>query len=499
VIDPRTPVLVGAGTSLDDAEAVELMSAAAVAAGTDAGAPALLCAVQQIAVPRGTWTYTDPGRIVGQRIGAPDARTVLVDIGIPQQTLVNDTLAAIAAGDLDVAVVVGGEAKARAARAAAAPAPANAAGIVHVMRGRAAAGEAADEIDQHGARPDVHLTPTDEIVSREEIDAGLWAPVEQYALIESALGAAEGLPLAEHRRRIAELCARFNVVARANPEAAFPAPRDVDALARLDAGNRPLAFPYGKWHASQWTVDQAAALLFCSVEAAERFGVPRDRWVFPLAGVESSLSVPLVRRRDLHRWPAMAVLGEAATSRIGRPLAECEHVEVYSCFPSAVRVQQRELGLPRDGTPTITGGMTFAGGPFNSFVLHATAAMVRRLREQSGLGLVTTVSGLLTKPGLAVWSREPDGRAPLLGDLVGRATTATDTVGAVSDHEGEATIVACTVTYDGMDPRQLVAVVATPSQEHAIVRSDDPQWAQRALAESLVGEQIVTRRGHIVS
>jgi acetyl-CoA C-acetyltransferase len=318
-------------------------------------------------------------------------------------------------------------------------------------------------------------------------------------LIESALGAAEGLTIADHRREIAELWARFNDVARTNPEAAFPTPRDVASLLRLDADNRPLAFPYGKWHVSQWTVDQAAALLLCSAATAERFGVPRDRWVFPLVGVDSSLSVPLVRRRDLDRWPAMEVLGRAASDRIGRPLAECDHVEVYSCFPSAVRVQQRALGLPTDGTPTITGGMTFAGGPFNSFVLQATVAMVRRLREQPGLGTVTTVSGLLTKPGLAVWSTEPDGDQPLLGDLANHATAATDTVQSVPHHEGEATIASSTVTYDGAEPRQLIAVVDTPSGARAIVKSDDGDWMARAVTESLVGETIAVRAGALLA
>src|SRR5690348_14493815 len=88
------------------------------AASDDAGGAGLLDAVQRIAVPRGTWSYTDPGRIVAERIGARDAHTHLVDLGIPQQTLINQALSAILDGELDVALVVGAEAKARAARAA---------------------------------------------------------------------------------------------------------------------------------------------------------------------------------------------------------------------------------------------------------------------------------------------------------------------------------------------------------------------------------------------
>ena len=40
--------------------------------------------------------------------------------------------------------------------------------------------------------------------------------------------------------------------------------------------NKMLAFPYTKYHNSQWNVDQAGALLFCSVAKAEALGIPRD-------------------------------------------------------------------------------------------------------------------------------------------------------------------------------------------------------------------------------
>ena len=104
----------------------------------------------------------------------------------------------------------------------------------------------------------------------------------------------------------------------------------------------------------------------------------------------------------------MGVLGRAAARRIGRPLRELRLAEVYSCFPSAVRVQQRELGLDPDGTPTLTGGMAFAGGPFNHFVLQSLCALGGRLRDEPAeQGLQTTVSGMLSKPGLAVWSATP--------------------------------------------------------------------------------------------
>jgi acetyl-CoA C-acetyltransferase len=477
------------GTSLEDREAAELMALAAEEAADDAGARSLLPAVQRVAVPRGTWGYTDPGRLVAERIGATGGRSVLVELGIPQQTPINQALASILAGEVDVVLVVGAEAKARAARAAQRSAAADAEGIRGVLR-RTEVDEAG-ETDQRGAAPDEHQMPRyEDVISPAELEARLVAPVEQYALIESALRADEGLSVAEHRRVVAGLCARFNEVAGTNPEAAFAAPMDADALATLGPANRPLAFPYGKWHASQWTVDQGAALLLCSAEAAERHGVARDRWLFPLVGVESSFAAPLPARAKMHRWPAMAVLGAAAAERVGQPLAACEHAELYSCFPAAVRVQQRELGFPPDGTPTVTGGMTFAGGPFNSFVLQATAAMARRLRAQPGMGLVTTVSGFLTKPGLAVWASEPDGQLPLVADLAEQAAAATAQVEVRSEHHGEAAVAACTVTYEGMEPHEVLAILDTPDGARAIARSTDAGLVARATTEEVIGQPL---------
>jgi len=496
-IDPRTPVLVGVATCLEDAEAVELMVRASVAAGEDAGAGAsLLRAIERVAVPRGTWSYTDPGRIVAERVGANGAQTHLVDLGIPQQTLINQALEAILAGELEVALVVGAEAKARSARAAGKSSQADSASMAK-MGNRADTPGGDDEIDQHGAKPDVHQTPEGELVSQAEIDAGLLAPVQQYALIDSALRAHERLSVEEHRREIGALWARMCAVARANPEAAFPEALTAADLAGEGAG-RPLAFPYRKWHASQWTVDQGAALLLCSVAAAERHGVPRERWLFPLVALDSSHSLPLTRRRDIHRWPAMAVLGAAAERHLGRSLGTAEHVEVYSCFPAAVRVQQRELGLPLDGTPTVTGGMAFGGGPFNNFVLQSTVAIARRLRAEPGLGLVTTVSGFLTKPGLAVWSSTPGERRPLVADLADEVEAATAAIDDVRPaYDGTGTVRALTVTYAGNEPAEVVAVLESDDGIRFVARSRAAALIRRALTEELVGQRFTASAGAI--
>jgi acetyl-CoA C-acetyltransferase len=481
-VDARAPLLVGVGVAVGDGatEAAELMAQAVEAAARDTGTAGMLQATDRIAVPQGSWAYADPARFVADRVGAGHARTHLIDIGIPQQTLINAALRAIADGESEVAIVVGGEAKRRAQLAE-------------------REGRSAPDTEQPGVTPDVHDRPHGELLAPPEINARIWNPVEQYALIENALRHAEDLSVAEHRAQIAALWARCNQIAAGNPHAAFPTPMTADEIATASPKNRPLAFPYNKWHSTQWTVDQSAALLFCSWEAAERYGVPIDRRVFPRVALDSSLAVSLSRRRQMHAWPAMTVLGDAAAQRIGRPLDEVEHVDLYSCFPSAVRVQQRALGLPRDGTPTITGGMAFAGGPFNNYVLQSTAAMADRLRAAPGeLGLVTTVSGLLTKPGLAVWSTAP-GDEPLVGDFADEARAATDTVEVVDAHEGDATVASYTVTYADGAPSRLVMIADLEDGSRCIAVGDDPALAARGLEEELIGTRIGVRGGVLVA
>ncbi len=471
------PVLVGVGVAADgECEAAELMARAAEAAGADAaggGAARLLAAVDRIAVPQGTWGYPDPGRLVAARVGAARARTVLGEVGVPQQTLVTSALQAVAGGHSDVALVVGGEARAWAKR-------------------QAREGRPADETAQPpGTAPDEVCAREPDFVDPAEVAAGLVVPVQQYAMIENALGHAEGLDPLSHRHRISALWARFNGVAGHHPGAAFPEPRSADRLDGPGGANYPLAFPYRRWHASQWTVDQAAALLVCTLGTARRLGVPPDRVVFPLVGLDAGHGVSLSHRAELSGWPAMGALGRAAAAHVGGPLAALEVAEVYSCFPAAVRVQQRELGLPLDGTPTVTGGMAFAGGPFNNFTYQATHAVVDRLRrDPAARGLVTTVCGLLTKPGLAVWSCTPHPEGPLLADLAAEARAATATVPVDAAYRGPATVATYTVTYEGDRPDTVKVVADTPAGTRCVAACRDPALAAAATVERLIGTAV---------
>src|SRR3954454_965606 len=116
-LDPRTPVLVGAGqfiqqpADLHDAlEPVAMMHAAVEAAATDAGNASLPAAAELIVAVKGAWRYSDPARLIAEEFGAKSARTAMTtDGGNTPQTLMNVVARRIATGQLDVAVLVGAE------------------------------------------------------------------------------------------------------------------------------------------------------------------------------------------------------------------------------------------------------------------------------------------------------------------------------------------------------------------------------------------------------
>jgi acetyl-CoA C-acetyltransferase len=141
--------------------------------------------------------------------------------------------------------------------------------------------------------------------------------------------------------------------------------------------------------------------------------------------------------------------------------------------------------------------MAFAGGPFNHFVFMATAAMGRLLRDQPGeLGLVTTVSGMLSKPGLALWSATPPPERPLVADLAdpALAATALDPVAEAPPLQPTpATVVSFTVTFggdDGLEPVRTAVVADLPDGVRTAATCEDASTAALAVREGLAGRTV---------
>jgi acetyl-CoA C-acetyltransferase len=316
-------------------------------------------------------------------------------------------------------------------------------------------------------------------------------------MIENALRAAEGISLESHREAVAALWAGYAEVARRNPDAWVRDPPDAAAIA--DPARNPLqAFPYGKLHVSQWNVDQAAGLVFCSAATARALGVPRERWVFPLAVADANHMVPFTERRALHRCAGFAHAGRRALAAAGRALADVAHRELYSCFPVAVRLQIRELAVADDRPPTVTGGMAFAGGPLNHFTLQALAKMAQVLRADRGsAGLVTAVSGILTKQGISLWSSEPGPRPFAFADATPETARDTEQVELVEGAQGDATVATYTVLYEGGAPARTVLLCDLAGERRTLVVDPDRALAEQAAREELCGLPVRIASGRV--
>ena len=231
---PCTPVLVGACAVqqklADYREADEpaaLMEASLRGAIRDAGSEALVSRVGEILVPKGIWSYVDPGRLLATSLGCGEADTVLGEIGVSQQALINRACARIAAGEIEVALVTGAEAKYRSLCAA-------------------KAGEEAPETAQEGVEPTETLVPEQELWSPVESAAGLGMPVGYYAIMDSALRYRQGLTVDQHRDQMAAMYARFSEIAVDNPLAWADHAVSAGQIREHAAANRMLAFPYTK-------------------------------------------------------------------------------------------------------------------------------------------------------------------------------------------------------------------------------------------------------------
>lgn len=477
-LDPRTPIIVGAGQLNDrdrGSEPIDLMARCAEAAIADSCAPALRDAIDEVRVIWGVWPYRDPGRLVAERIGAGDVRTTLTTMGGNfVYDLVIDTANRIAGGGLDVAVVCGAE-------------------TLRTRRADHARGSTTPYLTEpDDAAPD-EVFGTDTPMNNEaERAIGIERVIARfYAMAETALRHRRGEGVEEHRRRVAVLWSRASEVAAANPHAWARDPLTAQQIATESPNNRPVAAPYPKLMTSNLNVDQGGAVVMCSVDTAERAGVPRDRWIFPLSGAGATDVWYPTNRWALDESPAMRASGRAALDLAGVGVDDCGLIDLYSCFPVAVQVAQREIGVSPERDFTITGGLTFAAGPLNCYCLLPLTRAVELLREQpTERAFLTGNGGSFTKHSAVVLAADPAANG-FRSDRPQTGIDALPTRPSPSAPTPEGTIETYTVTFDReMQPeRAILAVLDQPGSRHW-AQSSDPDLIHELLTTDGCGRPV---------
>jgi acetyl-CoA C-acetyltransferase len=448
VLDDRTPVLVGAAQftrhltpeRLDEAtEPAQMCTDVALAAAADAGGRDLLARATGVwVVDAMSWHYRDPCSPVAQRLGLSPRHLLRAGIGgDTPSVMVNRASSAILAGEHDLVLITGAEG----------------------VRGKRVARKAGQRLPWT-VQPDD--TPEPELLNaakahRDSVHptehaVGLALPVQYYPIFENAIRARLGRTPAEHTAVIAGLWSRFSEVGAANPHAWRPKAYTAEEIGTAGPANRMVGSPYTKLMNADINVDMAAAVIVCSVAVARAAGVPEDRWVFPLAGAASTDHWFVGERADLGVSPAIAANGRAAFGAAGLGLDDVAHLDLYSCFPSAVEVAAEALGLPLDDPKrplTVTGGLTFGGGPGSNYVTHSLASMIEVLRADPGSnGLVTGNGYYLTKHAVTLLGTRPPA-TPFRAVDTQDEVDALPKVTLVEGHRGEVTCETYTVLHGG--------------------------------------------------
>ena len=486
----NTPILVGAGQVVErgvtDDSPLALAAEAARRALAHAGGSDLVAAIDTISVTR---LFTDsmgmppcpfgrsdnPPMSVARAIGAEPAHCIYGLVGGTEpQSRIIEFAGAIARGERSVVLLAGAEA-------------------IRNQRNAQRDGRALDWSETF----DKTEFPLDDrgwcemFVTMQEVHNGLLAPVSYYALIEQARAFAAERSTQEQQLQMARLLLALNKVATSNPYAQFPATLSTEDILGADLLNHL----YTKRMVAQDGVNQGAALLMCSVGAARRLGIPREHWVF-IHGLAEGADVNLSEREDLGRSMMAERVLEHELSMAARAVDEIELIDLYSCFPCAVSSAAEALGLPVDGsrTLTLTGGLAYFGGAGNNYSMHALAEAVSRLRESpEATALVAALGGFLSKHAVGVYSCQPSSLDCAKADT----TVKTDLIPRrqIDEAPQAGFVQSHVVNYKGGAPVQAVVLAETVAGKRFVANATDPAAVAAVLAGKSAGLAINVTAG----
>jgi acetyl-CoA C-acetyltransferase len=452
-VDPRTPVIVGVGQfteRIDDPgyrgmSSVDLATEAVRAALADTGADvdAVAKAIEVFAGLRQfeiCTPFSKPSlgasdnyvRSVAQRVGADPARAVLEPIGgNGPQKLVTEFAGAIAAGDVEVALVLGSE-------------------NGSTLRTFAGKDDKPDHSEIVGGQLDDRGYGFEQYMSEYTAKHGLTGAPVQYGLLDNARRGRLGQTVGDYRHQMAQLFAPFSKVAAKNPFSSSPVERTIEEIETVTDDNRMICDPYPRLMVARDTVNQGAAAILMSIDAARRMGVPEDKWVY-LRGHADQTEQDMLDRIDVSVSHSARQAVAEALRVAGVGIDDIATFDLYSCFPFPVFAVCDEFGLAPDDPRglTLTGGLPYFGGPGNSYSLHGIAETVAEMRAKPGsFGLVGANGGIMSKYSVGVYSTEPADWAPDRSKALQADIKALPKVAVTRNADGPGVIETYSVRYD---------------------------------------------------
>ena len=479
-MNPRTPVLVGVGQVLDRTsdlvqaqEPLKMMLQASRLAEQDTGTGNFLAQMQSVRVIRGMWRYDNPAKLIAEEIGAIGAETVGTLIGGNQnQAVINQTASEILNNGLDIALITGAENGNSAAKA-------RKAGIEL-------------EITNAPGKYDKVIGATQQPEHHDyEVAKGIRTAIQIYPMYDNAIRHHRGESLEEHIVRVSSLWERFNEIGCKNPNAWVQTPMSAEQIRTPSKNNRRISFPYTKFMNANMSVNMGAALIMCSVQKAQTLGIDPAKWIYPWAGVSGYDHFSASVRDNFYTSPAIRLVAKKLLELSETQVNELSTIDLYSCFPSAVQIAAQEYGLEEDRPLTVTGGLTFGGGPLNNYVMHSIARTVELLRETtSGKGLVTANGGNLYKHVHGIYAKEPPQKDFRVANVQDQIDALPSRV-CLATYQGEAMIESYTVMYDS-DEQPTTGHISclTPDGQRTWVNTADTELAHAMTESEFCGKSI---------
>ena len=453
--DPsRIPVIAGIGEVIDRENSKEpraLIVEAARAAGAEA--PGLLQRVDSLdVVSIVSWRYADIAGVVAAELGATPRRAGESSPGGEKPIrLLGEAAQRIAEGQSEVALICGGEA----------------------TRTRAKSVQAGQALDWGPTDADAKPITGLDFVTPHAARYGLIRPPQIYPLYENVTRHVWGQTQAEADRESATLWSRYSEAAAANPYAWLGrvyAPEEIESEAN---GNRLIAFPYRKLMVANPMVNQGAAILVTSLAAARAAGIDESQLVYIWGGARANEPADFLARDSYERSAAQDAVLATTLAQNEVSADEIDLLEFYSCFPTVPKMARRTLGLGEDFRPSVTGGLTFFGGPANDFMTHAVAAAVRAIRARQGRTALLYGQGeFVTKHAAVLLGDRPYPRSVTMTDVQPAADAAMAPAPALlEDYDGPCVIESFTIVYDREgQPIHAPVVARTPAGERVVAQ-----------------------------
>ena len=454
----KKPVVIGLGITQQKGsyaeldEALFLMEKVAMRAINDCGNPKIKDFIDVIDIPKGFWRYRDPGKWIAEKNNFSNAKTSVNKIGVLQQHLINNTCNKIIKGEIRAGLILGGESRAK---------------MIAALK----EGIEYKEMEL-STNPDQYVKAKDDLYGEGEAEAlGLMA-VGYYAVMESAMRKSKSLTLKEHEDYLGSMYAEFSEIASKNQYAASDKSISKNQIMLANNDNKPMAYPYNKYHCTSWNVSQASAILICEEKLADQLNISKQKRIYPMASSETNHMIALIQRPSLISSAGLKLASEKINAVVDKHSINLNLIDLYSCFPVAVQQFENVLNLNTKTSRTITGAMPFAGGPLNNYMLHATVQALLKLRSQSGHSLITGVSGMMTKQSFCLWSSEY--QMPFYhADVTKKAQQLDKPIPISNAKHGNGIVIGCTVLYEDTKPNLGVFYIEDSQGERKVVTSED--------------------------